>query len=183
MTKNTVISRVKSFITNQNKAGSTGLSLLKDCVDHYCEHADWTPLAWMVAKSDHRDGQRYRAIMGAVLTGVTLQSTSKEAKEQPTGLFFKKTDKFGKTNKYALLCDLVNDGVSFRSKEVAEALLEHEAPAFDIQKAAAAYKRFIKKLDDNSMTLDQVLKLVAINATVNADLIEKPVIAPKKAVA
>lgn len=176
----TLISRVKSFVTNQSKAGTAGLCMVRDTLDHMEKHNDWTPLAWLIAKSDMKDARIYRAIVGAVTKGVSMTATTTEAKEQPSGLHIKRTKDWAFTNKWAMLHELCDKGLSFRSKDVQELLLSKERDdTFTLAKAAAAYKRFLQKIEDGHLTLDQVLKAIAADAKVNADLasptvIEKP---------
>lgn len=177
----TLIGKVKSFVTSQVKGGSTGLVMVRDCIEHWRDHNDWTPLAWLIAKSDKTDSLRYRKIVSAVVDGIKLETTSAAAKAQPSGMRFVKTDKFAVSNKYSVLCDLVENKVSFRSKAIDEALFDKkDATEYSLVQAAAAYKRFLAKLEEGHLTLTQVLNLVAEGNKVNKDLIEKPT-APAKA--
>lgn len=183
MTKNTLMSQVKSWTTTQTNGGVKGLEYLKLCIEHIRDHNDWTPLAWMMGKNAPRDVQRFRAIVGMVTEGLSMSNNSKEAKEQPSGYHFKKSKDFKLNNRFGILCELVDRKCSFRGNEVASELLAKEPKEFDLDQAAKAYIALLKKLENKDISLDQVLKLVALKSTANADLIEKPVIAPKKAVA
>lgn len=162
----TLIKQVQSFVTNQRNAGANGLLLVKTCIDHMFEHNDWTPLAWLLAKTEQRDATVLAAIVGAVTDGVTKEGKSKEAKAQPSGICIIKKKDARINNKYAILCDLVEEKVSFRSADVKARLLEREPPTFD---AEMFVKRLLAKLEKEHLTLDQVLKIAAKQSKVNAE--------------
>lgn len=170
----TLIARVKSYVTSQNKGGVVGLRMIQDTLEHMEKHNDWTPLAWLIAKSDARDARIYRSIVGAVTKGVSMTATTREAKEQPSGLHVKRTKDWGFTNKWAMLHELCDKGLSFRSKDVQELLLDKDRDdTFTLAKAVTSYKRLLQKIEDGHLTLDQVLKALAATEKVNADMIEK----------
>lgn len=150
----TLIKQVKGFVTRQNNAGASGLALFTSCVDHMFEHGDWTPLAWLIAKTASRDGAAFRSILGAVTGGVSIVTTSKEAKEQPSGIVIKVKDNAGPSDKMTLLREMVDEGVSFRSNAIRERLLEKEKPEFDLKAYAS---RLVKKLDKEGYTLKDLL--------------------------
>lgn len=175
MAKNvTLLSTVKTFVISQSKGGAIGLRMLRDCLSHVESHKDWTPLAWLIAKSEAKDARIFRAITGAVTKEISMSATSKEAKTQPSGLYIKLGKDWGFTNKWAMLHELCDKGLSFRSKDVQELLLDKEHDdTFTLAKAVTSYKRLLQKIEDGHMTLDQVLKALAATEKVNADMIEK----------
>ncbi len=181
MAKNvTLLSTVKTFVTSQSKGGAVGLRMLRDCLSHVEAHKDWTPLAWLIAKSEAKDARVFRAITGVVTKEISMSATSKEAKTQPSGLYIKLGKDWGFTNKWGVLNDCVDEGISFRSADVQSRLLDKDKDTvFTLEKAVKSYRALIKKIEEGHMTLDQVLKLVAAQEKINADLasptvIEKP---------
>lgn len=176
----TLLSLNKSFVTSQAKAGATGLQLVLQDLEHMQKHNDWTPLAWLLAKSDLKDARIFRAIVGAVTHGLSMDSTSKEAKAQPTGLVIKRAKEWGFTNKFAMLAECVNDGLSFRSAETHERLLGKEKDdTITLEKVVRSYRTFLKRLEKGHISLEQVLRLIDAQDKVNADL-DAPVIQPVK---
>lgn len=150
-----LIKQVQGFVRGQNNAGVRGLELMAQCIDHMFEHNDWTPLAWMIAKSDSRDSAIFRAILGASTGGVSLSSTSKQAKEQPSGVFITVKDNAGYSEKMTILRELIEEGVSFRSNAIKERLLEKKKSEFDLKAYA---KRLVNKLDKEGYTLKDLLE-------------------------
>ena len=150
----TLIKQVQGFVRNQSKAGAAGLALLNTCIDHMFEHGDWTPLAWLVAKSDAKDGAIFRSIIRETTAGVSMVSSSKEAKEQPSGILIKVASNAGPTDKMPILRELVAEGVSFRSNAVKERLMDKKATEFNLKAYA---KRLQNKLAKEGCTVADLL--------------------------
>ena len=58
---------------------------------------------------------------------------------------FKMGDNAGPTEKMALLRELVQEGVSFRSAQVGKVLFDKTAPTFDLKKYAKTFAAKMKK--------------------------------------
>ena len=153
----TLIKRVQGFVRGQSSAGANGLRLIQDCVDHMYEHNDWTPLAWLINRSEAQDKSRIRAIVGVVAGGLTLSTGGKQAKVQPSGMFIKMAENAGPTDMMPTLRKLVEEGQSFRSKAVSEELLKKEPPKADINKFA---KSIVNKMAKEGWTLKDVLEAI-----------------------
>ena len=150
----TLKSQVDSFHKANGKAGAKGLALLAQCTMHMFDHDDWTPLAWLISKSEGADATRFRAILGQVTGGVTL----KKDKNQPTGLRFEVGDNAGPTDKMMVVSVMVDEGVSFRSKRVADELFEAKANPFKLSKYAASVA---KKLEKEHVSVNDLMKAMA----------------------
>ena len=157
----TLIKQVQGFVRGQNTGGKNGLAFVEKTIDHMFEHGDWTPLAWLVAKSDPSDARLYRAIIGRCVGGITMNAKSKEAKVQPSGLEIKMGENAGPTDLMPTLRKLVEDGESFRGKAVKEELLGKEPPAFDLAKYA---KTIANRLAKEEVTVKDLM-----NAIINLD--------------
>lgn len=141
----TLLSQIKGFVTSQNNSGKNGLVFVERCIVHMFEHGDWTPLAWLLAKSQGTDKARLRAIVGQCVGGMTISSSSKEAKKQPSGMIIKLGDNAGPTEKIDILRKLIEDGESFRGKAVSTELLKQEAKEFDLHGYAVNFYRKMNK--------------------------------------
>lgn len=153
----TLIKQVQGFVRGQATGGRNGLALVMACVDHMFEHNDWTPLAWLIAKSDARDSSILRGIAGQVAGGLTMSTKGKEAVKQPSGMFIKMGNNAGVTDKMPILRKLVEDGESFRGKAVREHLFQKEDKPANINNYA---KAMLRKIDKEVWTLAQVLNAV-----------------------
>lgn len=157
----TLISQVKGFVTSQNKAGKLGLAMMERTIDHMFEHKDWTPLAWLIAKSDPKDASIYRSILRVCVGGITLETTSKRAKEREDGMWINMANNAGPTEKMSVLRQLVKDGESFRGAAVSEQLLSKPAPDFDFHRWVA---NALKRMEREGKTIADLLREVeAIN--------------------
>lgn len=150
----TLLKQVKAFVTNQRNAGAKGLSLTMVCIDHMFEHNDWTPLAYLINTCEARDSAVLRRIVGVCVGGIKLTTKGKEAKNQPSGMVIKLDHNAGVTDKMPILRKLVEEGVSFRSKAVAEELFEKNEKPFDLPAYA---KRLKAKLEKEHITVKQLL--------------------------
>lgn len=175
MAKTSMMKRVQNFTRAQRNAGKTGLALLEITIDHmFSKGMDWTPLAWLIAKTDERDSAILRRIAGACLGGVTLRKDP----EQPSGLRIVRGANAGVTEKMEILRQLVKAGESFRSKGVAEALFDKPAPEFDLHKYV---KTVLKRLDNNHVTLkDMLIEIGKIQKEESVIDVTKPESADKK---
>lgn len=145
--------RNKNWARNTTKNGATGLAYLADSIEHACEHRDWTVLGPFLGMTEGSDKARLRKIVGACIGGIKLTSNSKAV----YGFTIKGFEKGGNaapTEKLAILHQLVTDGVSFRSKEINDALFEQSETTFDLFKYMA---RVVKKLEKEEVTLDQAI--------------------------
>lgn len=159
-----LISMVKSYTTNNEKAGVKGLELVKSTIDHMFEHGDWTPLAWLIGQSQATDATRFRAIIGACVGGIAIKKDVK----QPSGLFVTVGANAGKTEKYAKLVACIDSHVSFRSVVIAEEILDKETEE-KVYSIDAVALTFAKRAVKEGKTLDEML--VAIRAAYAATLI------------
>ena len=150
----TLISQIKGFVTSQNKAGSRGLGFALAAIEHMFQHKDWTPLAWLMAKTDPRDASVFKAIVRECVGGIRMTTKGKKALEQPSGMHITLGDNFGPTEKMQILRDLVTDGESFRGQRVKEELLGKEKPEFDFHKFVV---NAMKKIDNSGHTLKDFL--------------------------
>ena len=149
-----LLKRASTFGTNQKKAGNTGLALVAETVRHFSEHGDWRPMSRLLKGMDHTrsDQASLRWIMGQVLhNNIRVKKDVSHAE-----LFvFSKKDNEGPvfTNKLAILDTLINDGFSFRSKDVREALSDvKEEKEFDLDKYITGV---LKKLTKEHANLKQ----------------------------
>ncbi len=145
----TLIKQVQGFVNGQAKAGANGLALVVTTIDHMFEHDDWTPLAWLIAKTEGSDSTTIRKIVNECVGGIKLTRDAK----QPSGLRIKLGDNSGPSDKMPLLRGLVEERVSFRSKSVREVLFEAPEPVFDLDKWALTVAR---KMSKNGLTLAQL---------------------------
>jgi len=149
----TQMKQSKAFVTAQSKSGSRGLEVLMNNIDHMFEHNDWTPLAWLLSKTDGTDSTRLRAITNKVVGGVRM---SKD-KKQPSGMRITLGDNAGPTEMMTTLRELVENKTSFRSQTVAKSLLGKEKPKFDL-------KRYVKttfnKLDKENVNTEDFFKAI-----------------------
>lgn len=156
--KQTLLTQVSSFIRTQKTAGVTGLVLCKAVIDHTIEHGDWTPMAKLIGDLEGTDSSRVRAIIGACYGGIQLKRDPKQA----YGLRVIVGDNSAPTEMYAKLEACIEAGVSFRSKLVAEEVLNKETPDFDQAKYIKTLAAKIVKEDiDMSTFFAEVRKAVA----------------------
>ena len=144
----TLIKQVQGFTRGQSKAGVNGLVLLVTTIDHMFEHDDWTPLAWLIAKTEGSDSTVLRRIVNECVGGIKLTRDV----NQPSGLRIKLADNGGPSDKMQLLRELVEHKVSFRSKTIREVLFEQAETAFNVETWAMNVAR---KMSKNNLTLAQ----------------------------
>ena len=147
----------KSFVTGLSKSGIKGLALLLQDIDHMFKHKDWTPLAWLLSKTEGADSVRLRSITSKVVGGVTMRKD----KEQPSGLRIVMGDNAAPTENINALRALVDNEVSFRSKKVKDDLGIGKAtvPAqFDVNKYA---KSVANKLSKEEVSVADLMKAMA----------------------
>lgn len=152
----TLMQTVQGYVRNQKTGGNTGLVHLVSCIEHmFGDSHDWTPLAWLVGKSQTRDAQIFRAILGRVTENVTV---SKDPK-QPSGLRFKTKGNASTNEMYAVLKALADAGESFRGEAVKVKILDKEKTetTFDLEAYA---KRIVAKLDKEHVGLAALLMAV-----------------------
>ena len=150
----TLIKQVQGFVKGQSTAGANGLRLVQVCIDHMFEHDDWTPLAWLIAKTEGSDSTTIRRIVNECVGGIKL---TKDVK-QPSGLRIKLGDNSAPSDKMPLLRGLVEEKVSFRSKVVREALFETPEPVFDKHTWAMTIARKMAKNNVTLAMLDNEIK-------------------------
>lgn len=173
----TLLKTVQGYVSNRQKSGATGLRLILTAIEHAFEHGDSTPLAWLIAKTEDKEGKVIRRIVGACVSGVSLEMTSEEARRQPSGIIIRGFEggtkrKAKVKNEIGLLSELVAAGHGFMSKAVADALFPapEKKDTYGLKEAVASFNRLVKKIEDHEMTLDMVLRAVAAETKVNADL-------------
>ena len=151
----TLNQQVQSFVRNQKNAGAKGLEILSLCIEHmYGESNDWTPLAWLIAKTEANDARVLRAILGRVTSGLTV----KKDKDQPSGLRIVRAGNSSTTELYGTMKKLIDEKQSFRSKTVREQLLPPKDSAdFDIKKYV---KRVMSKIENEGVTLADFLAAI-----------------------
>lgn len=147
----TLIQQTRGWATGRNKSGANGFKLLVASVDHMFEHGDWTPLAWLINGTEGADRTRMRAILGKIAGGITLNTTSKEAREHSTGCKIVMGDNCGPTGDMSIARTLCEENVSFASKRVAEELLNKDVVTskFDLDKyAKTVFNKLTKEHGD-----------------------------------
>lgn len=158
-----LLSRASAFGTNQKKAGNTGLALIAETVRHFSEHGDWRPMSRLLKGMDHTrsDQTTLRWIMGQVLHNNVR--VKKDTSHTELFVFSKKEDKGPVfTNKLAILDTLITDGLSFRSKDVKEALSDvKEAKEFDLDKYITGV---LKKLEKEHANVKQAQAMFIMKA-------------------
>ena len=150
----TLIKQVQGFTKGQAKAGANGLALVVTTIDHMFDHDDWTPLAWLIAKTEGSDSTTIRRIVNECVGAIKLTRDVK----QPSGLRIKLGDNAAPSDKMPLLRGLVEEKVSFRSKVVREALFEAPEPVFDKHKWAMNIARKMAKNNVTLAMLDNEIK-------------------------
>ena len=150
----TLIRQVQGFTKGQAKAGANGLALVVTTIDHMFEHDDWTPLAWLIAKTEGSDSTTIRRIVNECVGGVKLKKDSK----QPSGMSIVVGDNAGPSDKMPLLRGLIEEKVSFRSKHVREVLFETVETKFDLGKYAMTVARRMNKEHVTQAQLDNAIK-------------------------
>ena len=159
MAQQTLMSQVKSVVSNHNASPVRVMALIPLCVDHMFQHNDWTQLAWLIAKLEpSADASLVRSILGKVTAGIS----KKDDKDQPSGIRINMKANAGVTEKMPVLRALVAEGVSLRSKRVREEILGKVDNPFDFHKWT---QRVLKKMDDEGFSFEDFLK--------EANLIEK----------
>lgn len=169
----TLISQVKSFVETQKNSGVKGLELVKLAVDHMFNHSgDWTPLAWLINKSEKTDNARFRAIVGAVTTGVKLVTD----KDQPSGLrFILESGACRNTVAFGKLIELIEAGHSFRSEVVGTELLKKDKADPTRKSVDSMVKLVMKQLQTNKIGLE--LFATELNRAIAAAKAEESAIA------
>lgn len=81
-----LITRVRGHITTGTNQGRATLALFVECVDHFAEHNDWTPLAELIGGQDASRGATLRRYAKNIVQGWTIRKDDK----QRGGLAFKK---------------------------------------------------------------------------------------------
>jgi len=150
----TLIKQVQGFVKGQSKAGANGLNLVAVTIDHMFEHGDWTPLAWLIAKTEGSDSTTIRRIVNECVGGVKLKKDNK----QPSGMSIVVGDNAGPSEKMPLLRGLIEHKVSFRSKDVREVLFEKVETEFDLDKWALTLARRMNKEHVTQARLDNAIK-------------------------
>lgn len=146
-----LITRVKGHNTKSNTMGVVTLALFVECVEHFMEHNDWTPLATLIAGQDSARSKTLRRFAGNIIQGWKFIKDDK----QDCGYAFRKAKDanygFDKT-KLGKVVALVNDNKSVGSQE-ALALWKpiSDKPDVDVQtkcavKAQNAVKAIAKAL-------------------------------------
>ncbi|NOQ73228.1 MAG: hypothetical protein GQ574_14570 [Crocinitomix sp.] len=150
----TLLKQVQGFTRGQAKAGANGLKLVETTIDHMFEHNDWTPLAWLLAKTEGADSTVLRRVVKECVGGVKLKRDA----NQPSGLRITLGDNAGPSEKMPLLRELTGESVSFRSKQVREVLFEAPEIVFDLDKWALTLARRMNKEHVTQAKLDNALK-------------------------
>ena len=160
----TLLKQVQGFTRGQGRAGINGLALVASTIDHMFEHGDWTPLAWLIAKTEGSDSTTIRRIVNECVGGVKMKRDIK----QPSGLHIKVGDNAGPSEKMPLLRGLIEEKVSFRSKIVREALFETPETEFDLDKWAMNVARKMNKEHVTQARLDNAVKVALKELAVKA---------------
>lgn len=115
-----LMGRVRGHCTGQRTSGQNTLALVVECVDHIFlpvekPSGDWSPLAYLIGKSEAAQSRAVRKAVGQVLMGYTIQKDA----EQVSGFRFVKR-KGANTGivdaKMNALRDLVKAGASIQSE-------------------------------------------------------------------
>ena len=124
MSKDKLLSRVKSINTRSKSMGKEYLLLLCECIERMHgvgdeTNKDWTPMAFLLGKSQDKDARMLRKIAGKILDGWSLVKDDK----QDSGLRFgKKNDATYDKDLVQRIRALADQGKVLHSKAIAELL-------------------------------------------------------------
>lgn len=151
MPKQTVLNRIESFCKQQANAPIVATVLVRDAIEHFAEHRDWDALAYFIGHAPSAMSKMARIITGKVMTGVTLDTKSKAAKQHRCKCQFIIHDTFGLNQDPAyLLSRCVDDGFGLTSKDIKEAFGIDTSTPFDFDKFVKAEA---KKIVDNNVSI------------------------------
>lgn len=162
-----LLNKVNSWVKGQAQSGQNGLALIHACATHMIETRDWTPAARLIVateKHSEADARIIRFIMGKCLHGVAMKKDD-EHKEKLR--FVPKDgnwDNAALANTNSIVLDLIQEGKSFRSKAVMDALKgDKEAKAFDMEKYAKAVSAKLKKEGIDMRAFSKVLAVLTMD--------------------
>lgn len=153
----TIEARAKSFGTRQVNAGKSGLALVLECMEHMFKTNDGTATAWLISGLEGNDRTLMKKIIMSTTGGIKVQVN----KNQPSGLYIsglKKGENGAPTEDMEVLRILVKNGVSFRSKDVKDALFETVKPKFDVNKYA---KTVFNKIDKEGVSINDLMTAIS----------------------
>lgn len=111
MAKSNLMSRVKGHVSGQKTSGQNTLGLTVECVEHmFGESGDWTPLAFLIGRSEPAQSRMVKGIANKVIQGYSL----KKDEGQPSGFRFAKIE--GKNQ--GLDKALLDTVIAFRDKKL-----------------------------------------------------------------
>lgn len=183
MTKQTLNTRIKSFLTSNNTLGAKGLAIVAESITHAFDTngaKDWTPLGFLVSGLDKTDQRTMKQIVEAVTIDVTASKTPKEKIDNGTpAITFKRgqtSTVFIHAENMAILQSLVDANTSFRSNAVKEALFPSNGGAeYNFEKvkksAIAATKKLFSETSANGIQFRELIN--AMEAEWTAQLAEK----------
>lgn len=169
MAKDSLTTRANRLVKSNKTVGISILGFAVEGINHARTHGDSTPLAIVCGGLDPADSNRFRRILGHVFA--TDQVTFKRDASQASGFSIKpKGRKWGEVevshNAMGIIERLVADGVSFRSKRVADELFgEKVEKEFD---PAALAKRVLKNVTDHGMTPAEFMHILSEAAKAKA---------------
>lgn len=110
-------SQVTAWIKRQNKSGNVGLALLHNALAHAHATPDWTPLGYMVGKTQPAIQKIARIVVAECWPGVVITND----KDQPCGVSINRKKAAPNPAAMAKLDALVKQGAAIGGKAVADA--------------------------------------------------------------
>lgn len=122
-----LMDRVRGHVSGQRTSGQNTLSLTVECIEHmFGDSGDWSPLAYLIGRSEPAQAREVRRIAGRIVQGYRLTKDDK----QPSGLRFVKVKDANQgidTAKLDMLKTLVDKKKSVQSKDVKEKFASEKA--------------------------------------------------------
>ena len=82
-----LLQKVQGHVRGQRTSGQNTLALTVECIDHmFGDSGDWTPLAYLIGKSETAQSRAVRRVVGQVVVGYALVKDD----TQSSGLRFTK---------------------------------------------------------------------------------------------
>ena len=153
---------IKRFWTTQHKGGHNGLVMLVECMNHWAQHGDWTPLARFLALSGKEKASLWKIVRCAFGDSNVTSKVNKKSefgfKLERAGAFDEHGNGFPlmQQNGYGIVAKAIMDNKSFRSadflKNVNEAMGKPEKDKGDksaLEALEVVYKYITNKVKEN----------------------------------
>lgn len=155
-----LISRVRAHTSGQVTSGQNTLALLVECIEHmFGESGDWSPLAYLIGKSEPAQSRAVRRLTGCLVHGWTLKADA----DQPSGLRFAKREKANQgvdLERLNVLRAMVEGKKSIQSKEVSDLFkpVSEEKSTDEVLKEAA--KRYVLRMKKENVAFSAIVSAV-----------------------